>query len=80
MRSGLYALLALPACYAPSIVSGVTCEPSTASCPTGQTCQPSGDGYACLAGDAGDPPDGGVDSPPPPPTDAGVCLGDHLLG
>jgi len=79
MRSGLYALLALPACYAPSIVSGVTCEPSTASCPAGQTCQPSGDGYACLAGDAGIEPDGGVDSPPPPP-DASVCLGNHLLG
>jgi hypothetical protein len=78
MRSGLYALLALPACYAPSIVAGVPCEPSAPSCPMGQTCQASADGFVCLARDAGGQGDAGVDVPMPP--DGGVCLGNHLLG
>jgi hypothetical protein len=78
MRSGLYALLALPACYAPSIVSGAPCDPSTPSCPVGQTCQGSSDGFVCLATDAGVQGDADIDAPVPP--DGGVCLGNHLLG
>jgi hypothetical protein len=77
MRSGLYALLALPACYAPTIAGGVPCEPSAASCPTGQTCQASGDGYVCSTADAGGDIDAGIDGAPP---DGAFCLGDHLVG
>jgi hypothetical protein len=78
MRSGLYALLALPACYAPSIASGVPCDPGTPSCPAGQTCQAASEGFVCLARDAGVEGDASIDAPVPP--DGGVCLGNHLLG
>jgi hypothetical protein len=78
MRSGLYALLALSACYAPSISGGVPCDPAAASCPLGQSCQAAGDGFACLSRDAGpDPIDAGIDGAPP---DGAFCIGDHLLG
>src|ERR1043165_4338345 len=77
MRSGLYALLALPACYAPTISGGVPCDPAAASCPLGQTCQAAGYGLACLAGDAATPVDASIDGPPP---DGAFCIGDHLLG
>src|ERR1043165_7392507 len=77
MRSGLYALLALPACYAPTISGGVPCDPAAASCPLGQTCQAAGYGLACLAGDAATPVDASIDGAPP---DGAFCIGDHLLG
>ncbi|HSS00465.1 MAG TPA: hypothetical protein VLM79_25575, partial [Kofleriaceae bacterium] len=77
MRSGLYALLALPACYAPTVSGGVPCDPAAASCPLGQTCQQAGDGFACLTRDAGTAIDAGIDGTPP---DGSFCIGEHLLG
>jgi hypothetical protein len=74
MRSGLCAVLALSACYAPNIVGGAPCDPGRDSCPSGQTCEAVGSGYFCTGGRGPDDGGNGGDS------DAGFCLGGKLLG
>jgi hypothetical protein len=75
MRLGLCALLALPACYAPTIIGGVTCDPNAAHCPIGQTCQAQGSAFACTSGSGVDASgaDASVDG-------IGFCYGVGLLG
>lgn len=75
MRLHLCALLALPACYAPTVIGGAPCDPGADSCPRGQTCTATDNGYFC-SGSSGS--DAGMDDSP---TDGGdFCLGDKMLG
>jgi hypothetical protein len=76
MRWGSCALLALSACYAPTVIGGAPCDPAVAeSCPRGQTCEPVGDGHFCSGGAAID-----AGSDDAPPDAAAFCLGNQLLG
>jgi len=79
MRFGCCAVLALSACYAPSVIGGAPCDPSRDSCPTGQACVAANGGNFCTTdgapkvdgggGDSGDSVDGSM-----------TCLGSGLLG
>jgi hypothetical protein len=78
MRFGCCAVLALSACYAPSVIGGAPCDLARDSCPIGQTCQAAGSGNFCTVDgaskvDAGNSGDSGV-------VDGMNCLGSGLLG
>ncbi|HET9625974.1 MAG TPA: hypothetical protein VFP84_31655, partial [Kofleriaceae bacterium] len=72
------AIVALPACYAPTVHSGAPCDLSSDNCPTGETCQAGNGGAFCVAdnGHLGDA--GGVSRPDAPP--GAFCIGNKLLG
>jgi dipeptidyl aminopeptidase/acylaminoacyl peptidase len=78
MRFSCWAVLALSACYAPTVLGGAPCEPGRDSCPTGQTCQATGSGNFCLGDGARG--DAGADSPVPSTDGGGSCFGKGLLG
>jgi hypothetical protein len=79
MRFSCWAVLALSACYAPTVLGGAPCEPGRDSCPTGQTCQATGSGNFCLGDGARG--DAGADSPVTSTDDGGgSCFGKGLLG
>jgi hypothetical protein len=77
MRFGCCAILALSACYAPTVLGGAPCDPNRDSCPAGQTCQATGSGNFCSSGRQADI-DAGVDSGPMPTFCYGSAAG--LLG
>jgi len=47
MRRWLVVGMIASGCYAPAVVSGTPCTPSTGNCPHGQTCTLTGGGYSC---------------------------------
>jgi hypothetical protein len=46
----LLAVAVLAGCYAPTVASGVPCDPKAPACPDGQSCQTAGGTSLCLAG------------------------------
>jgi hypothetical protein len=62
------ATLLLAACFEANPLVGVRCDPGAPSCPFGQACIATADGFACLP--EGTPP---VDAPPPPPPPPASC-------
>jgi hypothetical protein len=80
MRASCIATLAFTACYAPAVPSGAPCDPGRESCPTGQTCQPIGNGNFCSAERA--VLDAGLAIDADPGTKPTSCYGsaDGLLG
>ena len=56
----LLAAWVLAGCYAPTVASGVPCDPKAPACPDGQSCQTTGGTSVCLArpGDGGAASDG----------------------
>jgi hypothetical protein len=60
---GAVAFLLLAGCFAPSAPQGIACDPLEPSCPAGQQCYPTVDGYACSKNPTvGDPDAAGVDA------------------
>src|SRR5512140_2269286 len=76
MRFGCCALLALSACYAPTVITGAPCDPVRDNCPTGQTCQAVGNGNFCTGGGASKVDGGNGDSG----AKGSNCYGSGLLG
>jgi hypothetical protein len=69
-------LVAVSACYAPTVPSGAPCDPALDNCPFGQTCEQKGTEYICTGGSSMN------DAPKPdgkPPDSAPGCLGSGLV-
>lgn len=72
MRGVGVLLIALGACYAPSVVPGVPCDPVINNCPSGIECLPGGNGYTCGGGPSIiDAPIDAIDAPPDVPEPPG---------
>jgi hypothetical protein len=76
MRLGCCAILALAACYAPTIQGGAPCDPTTNSCPIGETCQARGGGSFCTGPGTGVDAGAGGDGS----AVGDSCVGGKLLG
>lgn len=68
-------------CYAPTVASGIACDPATPACPTGQSCLEVAGSYACTS-EPEPGPDGGSsgDASGDSQTDSsGLCFGTGLV-
>lgn len=52
LRPAVLAAVLAAGCYAPSAPSNAPCDPAAPACPSGQSCQLAGGGFACTAGAA----------------------------
>lgn len=66
------AVLAGGACYQPFAPSGVPCNPTAPSCPTGQSCVPDGADFVCSA-------EPGAPDAPPGDVSSTLCFGTGLV-